>query len=523
MERIFNLFMSSSSAGGFTLYQKRNNKTPGCDSVMFDLCVGPIKGGIGSEERKQWLFANSFLDEDNDLDDANKAELKQKSKLDRILRQNKSIRFWVSSNNVFENCVFFYICSLLEKIKKQNRKYYLVQSSDGAFPFASFGELEAEDFESYSEIYKELSQVEIANYAAEWNKLCEENGEEREIRNGKLCTQFPDARDGLTTNQRLILWTMKELGLHKAGKTMRNANIVGNTMKYLHKGDFSIYKDLCNLSKKYTQNIPLIFFQGNNGTRKNPQPVVYRYTESKLSDAGEKALKNIEKLPEIFETINQLGEEIKRPSFLPGEFPHLLINGNYEIPGHDETRVYAAIKAYSENNEISDSELHSIIGNPKFADDRIIVEENFEEYHKTGKGFIKYRYPESKKIYEMILQNRVLVDGEAKIVNLKEMIQVFVEHKKRTELRIKKFELEEVQKKLKYLKGLKYFAINIDKLYSQLQDMELEDFKSYVQKLLELDRETIDIILEMKMDSLVGIEKEVKKLEGIISDLRTEI
>ena len=70
-------------------------------------------------------------------------------------------------------------------MKKQNRKYYLVQPSDGAFPFASFGELEAEDFESYSEIYKELSQVEIANYAAEWNKLCEENGGEREIRNGK--------------------------------------------------------------------------------------------------------------------------------------------------------------------------------------------------------------------------------------------------------------------------------------------------------------------------------------------------
>ena len=83
MEKIFNLFMSSSSAGSFTLYQKRNNKTPGCDSVMFDLCVGPIKGGIGSEERKQWLFANLFLDEDNDLDDANKAELKQKSKQKR--------------------------------------------------------------------------------------------------------------------------------------------------------------------------------------------------------------------------------------------------------------------------------------------------------------------------------------------------------------------------------------------------------------------------------------------------------
>lgn len=56
-----------------------------------------------------------------------------------------------------------------------------------------------------------------------------------------------------------------------------------------------------------------------------------------------------------------------------------------------------------------------------------------------------------------------------------------------------------------------------------MQDMKLEDFKSYVQKLLELDRETIDIILEMKMDSLVGIEKVVKKLEGIITDLRKEI
>lgn len=153
----------------------------------------------------------------------------------------------------------------------------------------------------------------------------------------------------------------------------------------------------------------------------------------------------------------------------------------------------------------------------------LLLKKTLKKYHKIGKGFIKYRYPESKKIYEMILQNRVLVDGEAKSVNLKEMIQVFVEHQKRTELRIKKFDLEAAKKKLKYIKGLKYFAINIDKLYLQMQDMELEDFKSYIQKLLELDRETIDIILEMKMDSLVGIEKEVKKLEGIISDLRTEI
>ena len=74
------------------------------------------------KDRAANFFANSFLDEDNDLNNANKAELKQKSKLDRILRQNKSIRFWVSSNNVFENSVFFYICSLLKKLNKQNRK-----------------------------------------------------------------------------------------------------------------------------------------------------------------------------------------------------------------------------------------------------------------------------------------------------------------------------------------------------------------------------------------------------------------
>ena len=117
-----------------------------------------------------------------------------------------------------------------------------------------------------------------------------------------------------------------------------------------------------------------------------------------------------------------------------------------------------------------------------------------------------------------ISQDQIVSSYKKEVLNL-----ISNESRSYKEMRIKKIDLETAQKKLKYLKGLKYFAINIDKLYSQMQDMELEDFKSYVQKLLELDRETIDIILEMKMDSIVGIEKVVKKLEGIIADLRKEI
>lgn len=528
MDNIFDLFIDNSAAASYSIFKNTGCKDKnGCDRVLFHLMSGPIKNGIGSKERKQWFLKNSFLDDNNKISFID-FESKQNLKLKKILESHKNIRFWVSTNSVYEVSVFYYICSLIEN---HNGKYFIVKSEDGDFPYSGFGELEREDFYSYSKLYKELTREEISAYSAEWKKLCEENGECRELIDGKLCTQFPDSRDGLTTYQRQLLYTMKELHLIKSGQTKKNALIVGQTMRYLSIGDEQIYRTLCNLSKKYYMNVPLLIFQGNNGTRKNPQASIYRYTESKLSETGEKVLANIDKLSSTFKTIKRSKDEdeYKVPAFFTGDFPYLLINGNSEIAGHDENRVYEAIKAYSENPEISDSDLHKIIGNPKFADDRIILEENFEEYHKTGKGVIKYRYPENKNSCEMILQNRVLVDGEMKILNLRDMLKAYVEHNRFIKKIVYNYDLGELQHKHHLLSAMKLLHENyVDIINIIYQEAEKDEIVSKLIQDYNIDEKQCNVILDSQMKRLMGESREslisdIEEIEKSITEIKNKI
>src|SRR5690554_4828384 len=94
---------------------------------------------------------------------------------------------------------------------------------------------------------------------------------------------IPDVRDGLKPVQRRIIYAMYEDGNTFNRPTKKCAHTVGAVMgKYHPHGDSSIYDALARMSQDWVMRLPLIDFQGNNGSIDGDAPAAYRYTESRL-------------------------------------------------------------------------------------------------------------------------------------------------------------------------------------------------------------------------------------------------
>jgi DNA gyrase subunit A len=93
---------------------------------------------------------------------------------------------------------------------------------------------------------------------------------------------------------------MFDKGYRNDKKFVKCAQPVGDTMGRFHPhGDSSIYGALVWLSQKWNMRYPLIDFHGNNGSRDGDSPAAYRYTECKLSKAGEEMLAEIKSQLEL--------------------------------------------------------------------------------------------------------------------------------------------------------------------------------------------------------------------------------
>ena len=141
---------------------------------------------------------------------------------------------------------------------------------------------------------------------------------------------IPDVRDGLKPVQRRILFGMGELNLRFSGKTLKCARIVGEVLgKYHPHGDSSVYGALTRLAQDFAMRIPLVKGQGNFGSIDGDSPAAMRYTEAKLSPAGELMLADIDK--DTVDFADNFDGTLKEPTVLPSLIPNLLINGTTGI------------------------------------------------------------------------------------------------------------------------------------------------------------------------------------------------
>lgn len=122
--------------------------------------------------------------------------------------------------------------------------------------------------------------------------------------------------------------------------------------------------------------------------------------------------------------------------------------------------------------------------------------------------------------------NLALVDGEPRVLNLKELIAEFVKHRREVIRRRISYELKKSEERLHIVKGLKIAVENIDETISLIKESENASIaKEKLKKRFNLDDQQVDAILQMRLQKLTTLEiesliREFKVLEKRIQELK---
>ena len=402
---------------------------------------------------------------------------------------------------------------------------------------------------------------------------------------------IPSAEDGLKPVQRRILWDMFDKGYRNDKKFVKCAQPVGDTMGRFHPhGDSSIYGALVWLSQKWNMRYPLIDFHGNNGSRDGDSPAAYRYTECKLSRAGEEMLADIKKNAVDWQLAYT--DEEEEPTYLPGNIPNLLVNGTMGIAvamacsfaPHNMNEIMDGAVKLLENPEATVNDLMEVITGPDFPTGGLLInKDELATAYKTGKGRARVRgeyviesdkgkdsivftsipYKVSKedliveidklcesgkidgiasirdesskgevrlviemakgvstgpalaKLFKMTrledtysFNQVALVNKTPRLLNLKQLLQVYIDHQKDVLLRVTNYDLEKIKARIHILEGLLIALEDIDNVIALIKASEsAAAAKTALMAKYKLSEVQAKAILDMKLSKLAKLEK----------------
>ena len=402
---------------------------------------------------------------------------------------------------------------------------------------------------------------------------------------------IPSAEDGLKPVARRILWDMFDKGYMNNKKFVKCAQPVGDTMGRFHPhGDSSIYGALVWLSQPWNMRYPLISFHGNNGSRDGDEPAAYRYTECKLSKAGEEMLADIKK--NTVDWMPAYTDEEDEPVYLPGKFPNLLVNGTTGIAvamacsfaPHNLREIMDAVVHVTNHPDCKVEELLNFITGPDFPTGGLLInKDELKAAYLTGKGRARVRGEytvetkggkdsivftslpykvsketltedidklcEEKKIegiasirdesgngevrFVIELEKGVssepiiaklfkfsrledtysfnqvaLVDKSPKLMNIKQLIEIYVAHQKDVLLRKTQFEVDKIKAKIHVLEGLLKALEDIDNVIALIKKSESAAVaRVALMEKYGLSEVQAKAILDMKLSKLAHMEK----------------
>lgn len=133
------------------------------------------------------------------------------------------------------------------------------------------------------------------------------------------------------------------------------------------------------------------------------------------------------------------------------------------------------------------------------------------------------------KLYQMTalqssfsVNNIALVKGRPKMLNLKDMIHYFVEHRHEVVVRRTKYELKEAEKKAHILIGLLVALDNLDEVITLIRASKTpEEARNGLIERFELSELQARAILDMRLQKLTGLERD--KIKADYDELQTLI
>ena len=118
--------------------------------------------------------------------------------------------------------------------------------------------------------------------------------------------------------------------------------------------------------------------------------------------------------------------------------------------------------------------------------------------------------------------NLALKDGKPQLMNLKDMVAVYVDHREEVIERRTRFDLRKAEERAHILLGLKIGLENIDEVIRIIKESEDNNIASLeLQKAFNLDKIQADAIIDMKLGRLSHLETD--KILNELSDLEAKI
>ena len=125
-----------------------------------------------------------------------------------------------------------------------------------------------------------------------------------------------------------------------------------------------------------------------------------------------------------------------------------------------------------------------------------------------------YKNTQMQDTFGMI--NLSLVNGEPKILTLRQTLEYYIEHRKEVVIRRTQFDLEKAQARLHILEGLKIALDNIDEVINIIRNA-YDDAKEQLMKRFNLTEIQAQSILDMRLKTLSGLQRE--KIEQEYNEL----
>ncbi|MGB3458940.1 MAG: DNA gyrase subunit A [Halobacteriota archaeon] len=131
-----------------------------------------------------------------------------------------------------------------------------------------------------------------------------------------------------------------------------------------------------------------------------------------------------------------------------------------------------------------------------------------------------YKHTQLENTFGVI--NLALVDGEPRVLTLKELIECYIKHRKEVTIRRLQYELERAEKRLHILEGLSIAISNIDEVIRLIKAAsDTKTAKSALIARFELSEEQAKEILDMRLSRLSALERD--KIETERAELETKI
>jgi len=131
-----------------------------------------------------------------------------------------------------------------------------------------------------------------------------------------------------------------------------------------------------------------------------------------------------------------------------------------------------------------------------------------------------YKHTQMQDTFGVIML--ALVDGEPKVLNLKEILQHYLEHQKDVIVRRTRFDLERAEARAHILEGLIIALDNIDEIVDMIKKSpDVPTARDSLMKRFALSEKQAQAILDMRLQRLTGLEREkiVSEYEKLLEQI----